>query len=211
MQQALLIDTAADADTDAAAERIQMEEELRIPAHIAIILDGNGRYAQAHGIPRSLGHKAGCENLEQIVEDCARLGVKYLTVYGFSTENWKRSAEEVGALMSLFRFYMKRLHRIATANDVKVRVIGDRSRFEQDLIDGMEALEADTADNKGLVFVVAVNYGGRDEIRRAAVKMAEAVKAGELDPEEITEETISSFLDTAGMPDPDLLIRTGGE
>ena len=187
------------------------ERPNRIPNHIAIILDGNGRYAERRGIPRSLGHKAGCENLEQIVEDCARLGVGYLTVYGFSTENWKRSAEEVGAMMSLFRFYLKKLLKVAMDNNVKTKVIGDRTRFDQDIIDGLNDIEEQTGGNTGMVFVIAVNYGGRDEIRRAVTRMAEAVKAGGLEPADITEDTISSYLDTAGIPDPDLLIRTGGE
>ncbi len=188
-----------------------MDENFTIPKHVAIILDGNGRWAKLRGLPRSMGHKEGCKVVEQTVEDAARLGIEYLTVYGFSTENWKRDAEEVGALMMLFRYYMKRLLGIAKENNVRVRMIGDRSRFDEDIIEGLNALEDETAMNTGLTFVIAVNYGARDEIRRAVTKIAEEVREGTLAPEEITEKTISDHLDTAGMPDPDLLIRTGSE
>lgn len=188
-----------------------MNENLRVPEHVAIILDGNGRWAKLRGLPRSMGHKEGCKVVEQTVEDAARLGIKYLTVYGFSTENWKRSVEEVSALMTLFRYYMKRLLTIAKPNNVRVKVIGDRSRFDADIIEGLNVLENETAQNTGLTFVIAVNYGARDEIRRATKKIAEEVKAGTLNPEDITEDTVSEHLDTAGMPAPDLLIRTGGE
>lgn len=188
-----------------------MEENLVIPKHVAIILDGNGRWAKKRGLPRTMGHKQGCVTVEKTVEDAARLGISYLTVYGFSTENWKRSAEEVGALMQLFRYYMVRLLKIAKKNNVRVRMIGDRRRFAPDIIEGINRLEEETKDNTGLTFVIAVNYGGRDEIRRAAAKLAGDVKAGVVDEESITEEVFSSYLDTAGMPDPDLLIRTSGE
>ena len=146
-------------------------ENLVIPRHVALILDGNGRWAKKRGLPRTAGHKQGCVAVEQIVEDAARLGIEYLTVYGFSTENWKRSAEEVGALMQLFRFYTKRLLKIAGENNVRVKMIGDRYRFAQDIIDGINTLEEKTRDNTGLTFVIAVNYGSRDEIRRAVQKM----------------------------------------
>lgn len=188
-----------------------MEENLVIPKHVAIILDGNGRWAKKRGLPRTMGHKQGCVTVEKTVEDAARLGISYLTVYGFSTENWKRSAEEVGALMQLFRYYMVRLLKIAKKNNVRVRMIGDRRRFAQDIIEGINRLEEETKDNTGLTFVIAVNYGGRDEIRRAAAKLAKDVQAGAVDAENITEECFASYLDTAGMPDPDLLIRTSGE
>ena len=192
-------------------EEIRKEEQLRVPAHVAIILDGNGRWAKKRGLPRSMGHREGCKVVEQTVEDAARLGIRFLTVYGFSTENWKRSDDEVSALMQLFRYYMKRLLGIAKANNVRVLSIGDRSRFAPDIIEGINALERETAENTGLTFVIAVNYGGRDEIRRAAVRLAEDVQKGILSPEEITEEALSERLDTKGIPDPDLLIRTGGE
>ena len=182
-------------------------EGLNIPDHIAIILDGNGRWAAKHNVPRAQGHKAGCETLEGIVEDCARLGVKYLTVYAFSTENWKRSEEEVGALMQLFRFYMVKLIDIANKNDIRVKMIGDLERFDPDIREGVVKLLDSTKDNEGMTFAFAVNYGGRDEIRRAIIKMS---KDG-TDFDNLTETAISAHLDTADMPDPDLLIRTSGE
>ncbi|MBP5154214.1 MAG: isoprenyl transferase [Lachnospiraceae bacterium] len=183
----------------------------KIPRHIAIILDGNGRWAKKRGLPRALGHKAGCEALERTVEDCARLGVEFLTVYAFSTENWKRSQEEVSALMQLFAFYIPRLRKRAMANDIRVTAIGDESRFAPELARMLDELVRDTAENKGMTLVMALNYGARDELRRAAVRLAAQVQRGELLPEEITEETIAQALDTAGIPDPDLLIRTSGE
>ena len=186
-------------------------ENLVIPRHVALILDGNGRWAKKRGLPRTAGHKQGCVAVEQIVEDAARLGIEYLTVYGFSTENWKRSAEEVGALMQLFRFYTKRLLKIAGENNVRVKMIGDRYRFAQDIIDGINTLEEKTRDNTGLTFVIAVNYGSRDEIRRAVQKMLTDCRDGKLSPEEVDEAKIASYLDTAGIPDPDLMIRTSGE
>lgn len=186
-------------------------EGMVIPKHIAIILDGNGRWAKKRGLPRTMGHKEGCVTVEKTVEIAARLGVEYLTVYGFSTENWKRSADEVGALMQLFRFYMVRLLKIAGANNVRVRMIGDRMRFDADIIEGLNRLEHETKDNTGLTFVIAVNYGGRDEITRAVRRLAGDCAEGTVSAQEITEETIAAYLDTAGMPDPDLLIRTSGE
>ncbi len=189
----------------------QLQEGMVIPQHVALILDGNGRWAKRRGLPRSMGHKEGCVTVEKTVEIAARMGIRYLTVYGFSTENWKRSAEEVGALMQLFRYYMVRLLKVASANNVRVRMIGDRSRFDQDIIDGIGRLEKETRDNTGLTFVIAVNYGGRDEITRAARKLALDATTGKQDPGKLTEEIFASYLDTAGMPDPDLLIRTSGE
>lgn len=182
-------------------------DNLIIPKHIAIILDGNGRWAKKRLLPRAMGHKAGCETLEKIVEDCARLGVSYLTVYGFSTENWKRSEEEVSALMNLFRLYMKKLMEVANNNNVLVKMIGDKSRFAADIIEGIDKLVDSTKNNTGMVFTFAVNYGSRDEIKRAISNIiSDNIKA-----EDISEELISSYLDTAGTPDPDLLIRTSGE
>lgn len=182
-----------------------------IPEHVALILDGNGRWAKKRGLPRSAGHKKGCETLEVILEDAARMGIKYLTVYAFSTENWKRSEEEVGALMNLFRYYTSKILKKAKENNIRVRMIGDKVRFADDIIEDIELLERETCDNTGMTFTFAVNYGGRDEIRRAVTKMAEDVKAGALAPEDITEQLISDYLDTKGIPDPDLLIRTSGE
>lgn len=188
-----------------------LDENMVIPQHVALILDGNGRWAKKRGLPRSLGHKEGCATLEKIVEISARMGIGYLTIYGFSTENWKRSAEEVGALMQLFRYYIGRLLKTASANNVRVRMIGDRRRFDKDIIEGINRLEAETRDNTGMTFVMAVNYGGRDEIRRAAARLAKDAAAGLVDPESVDEGIFASYLDTAGMPDPDLMIRTSGE
>lgn len=187
------------------------KKAMKIPEHVAIILDGNGRWAKKRGLPRNMGHAEGCKVVEQTVEDAARLGIKYLTVYGFSTENWKRSAEEVGALMQLFRYYMKRLLKIAKKNDVRVIMIGERSRFDEDIIEGLNRLEEETKDNKRLTFTIAVNYGSRDEITRAVRHMMADCQAGKLAPEDVSEELINSYLDTRELPDPDLLIRTSGE
>lgn len=186
-------------------------ENLRIPAHVAIIMDGNGRWAKKRGLPRKMGHVEGCKVVEQTVEDAARLGIKYLTVYAFSTENWKRSEDEVDALMQLFRYYAKRLLKIANENNVRVKMIGERSRFAPDIIEGINSLENTTKDNTGLTFIIAVNYGSRDEIRRGMTRMMEDCRQGKILPSEVTEETISAYLDTADIPDPDLLVRTSGE
>ena len=188
-----------------------MEENLKIPAHVALILDGNGRWAKKRGLPRQLGHKKGCETLEPVVEDAARLGIRYLTVYGFSTENWKRPEEEVGALMQLFRFYAKRLLAMAEKNNIRVRMIGERGRFASDIVDAINVLEEKTKKNTGMTFVIAVNYGSRDEITRAVRKIMTDVEEGKIAPEDMTEEVFASYLDTAGIPDPDLMIRTSGE
>lgn len=186
-------------------------ENLKIPQHVAIILDGNGRWAKKRGLPRNMGHVEGCKTLEKIVEDAAGLGIRYLTVYGFSTENWKRSTEEVGALMQLFRQYMKRLLKVAAEHDVKVVVIGERTRFAQDIIDGLNLLENSTKNNQSMTFVIAVNYGGRDEITRAVKHMLTDYKNGGFSVDDVNEAMVSNYLDTRGIPDPDLLIRTSGE
>lgn len=182
-----------------------------VPNHVAIILDGNGRWAKKKGMPRTYGHVKGCENLEKICSVAKELGVKYLTVYAFSTENWKRSKEEVDALMKLFRSYMKKCIKISRDNKMQVRVIGDPTAFEPDLQEKIKELEEYSSQYDELYFQIALNYGSRDEIRRAVQKMAEDVKAEKLNPEEISEQTISDYLDTKGLPDPDLLIRTSGE
>lgn len=185
---------------------------MNIPNHIAIILDGNGRWAKKNKLPRAMGHKAGCEALEKTVENCARLGVKYLTVYGFSTENWKRSKEEVSALMQLFRFYMKRLLKIASENNVRVKMIGDKSKFDKDIIEGVDKLVETTKNNTGLTFVFAINYGARDEITRAVRDLLNDYKLGKISYiENIDESFFEKYLDTYPDPDPDLLIRTSGE
>ena len=184
---------------------------MKIPESVAIILDGNGRWAKRHGLPRRMGHAEGCKTLELLIYDAAELGIKVLTVYGFSTENWKRDMSEVGALMTLFRIYIKRLHKVALEKNVRVRVIGERSRFDEDLIRAMDEIEADTRNNCKMDLVLALNYGARDEITRAVRGIAEEVSAGRLNPSEVTEQLISDRLDTAGLRDPDLLIRTSGE
>ena len=182
-----------------------------IPNHVAIILDGNGRWAKKKGMPRTYGHVKGCENLEKICGIAKDLGVKYLTVYAFSTENWKRSKEEVDGLMKLFRNYMKKCKKIAAENQMRVRVIGDPTAFDEDLQQKIKDLEEYSSQFDELHFQIALNYGSRDEIRRAVTALAEDVKNGVLEPEAVTEETISDYLDTRGLPDPDLLIRTSGE
>ncbi len=158
-----------------------------------------------------MGHVEGCKVVEQTVEDAARLGIQYLTVYAFSTENWKRSEDEISALMQLFRYYTKRLLKIAAENNVRVKMIGERNRFPQDIVEGINSLESTTKDNTRMTFVIAVNYGSRDEIRRGMTRMMADCRDGKVSPEDVTEEMISSYLDTAGIPDPDLLIRTSGE
>ena len=185
-------------------------ENLVIPKSIAIILDGNGRWAERRNLPRAMGHKAGCEALEKTVEDCVRLGVECLTVYAFSTENWKRSAVEVSALMKLLRFYMVKLIDVANKNNVKAVMIGDESRFDPDIRKGIQKLVDATSKNTGMTFAFAINYGGRDEIKRAIEHIVDDAATGGISKENINEELISSYLDTKNVPDPDLLIRTSG-
>ena len=183
---------------------------MRVPNHIAIILDGNGRWAKKRGMPRSFGHVKGCENLEDICEVAQELGVKYLTVYAFSTENWKRSKEEVDGLMKLFRNYLKKCIKISQKNNMRVKVIGDITAFDSDIQESIEKLEDFSKDFTDLHFQIALNYGSRDEITRAVNRMLEDQKAGKLETP-VSEDTISGYLDTAGIPDPDLMIRTSGE
>ena len=180
---------------------------MKIPQHVAIILDGNGRWAKAKGMPRNYGHVQGAKNVERICEDAYHMGIKYLTVYAFSTENWRRSKEEVDALMSLLRSYMKTCVKTAKKNHMRVRVIGDKTGLAPDIQSSIADLERESREQDGLNFTIAINYGSRDEIRRAVQKIA----AEGIRPEDITEEVISEHLDTAGIPDPDLLIRTSGE
>ena len=184
---------------------------MNVPNHVAIILDGNGRWAKSKGMPRNYGHVKGCQNLEYMCELIKEMGVKYLTVYAFSTENWKRSKEEVEGLMDIFRGYLKRCKKIAKKNNIRIRVIGDPSAFAEDLQQGIRELEEYSAQFDGAYFQIALNYGGRDDITRAVRKMGKAVLEGTLLPEQITESTIADYLDTAGLPDPDLMIRTSGE
>lgn len=184
---------------------------MKIPQHVAIILDGNGRWAKAKGKPRNYGHAQGSKNVEKICEEAWRMGIKYLTVYAFSTENWNRPQAEVDALMTLLRNYMKTCLKTAEKNDMKIRVIGDKTSLDDDIKNRIEELEEATKNNGGLNFTIALNYGSRDEMIRAARKMGQDCAEGRLKPEEITEEVFESYLDTAGIPDPDLLIRTSGE
>ena len=183
---------------------------MRVPNHIAIILDGNGRWAKKRGMPRSFGHVKGCENLEDICEVAKELGVKYLTVYAFSTENWKRSKEEVDGLMKLFRNYLKKCIKISQKNNMRVKVIGDITAFDSDIQESIEKLEDFSKDFTDLPVQAHRQYGSRDEITRAVNRMLEDQKAGKLETP-VSEDTISGYLDTAGLPDPDLMIRTSGE
>lgn len=184
---------------------------MNVPQHIAIILDGNGRWAKAKGMPRNYGHAQGSKNVERICEEAWRMGIKYLTVYAFSTENWNRPKSEVDALMTLLRNYMKTCLKTAKKNDMKIRVIGDIAPLDDDIKKRILELEEASKDNGGLNFTIALNYGSRDEIVRAVRKVAQDCVDGKVDPEDIDEKLYSSYLDTWDIPDPDLLIRTSGE
>lgn len=184
---------------------------MSVPRHIAVILDGNGRWAKKKGMPRNYGHAQGSKNVEDMCEIVYNRGIEYFTVYAFSTENWSRPDDEVAALMKLLRDYMKNCIKRANKNNMKVRVIGDKTGLAQDLQESIARLEEATKDNTGLKFTIAINYGSRDEITRAVRQIGEEIRDGRLQPQEITEELIASRLDTAGMPDPDLMIRTSGE
>ena len=187
------------------------DTNLNIPNHVAIILDGNGRWAKKRLLPRNLGHKAGAKAVEKICEDAWNMGIKYLTVYAFSTENWNRPQDEVDALMKLLRNYLVDCIERSNKNNMRVRVIGYKKALSRDLIDSIEKLEKATENNTGLNFTIAINYGSRDEITRAVRDIAVKVSEGRLKPEEIDTQYISDSLDTRGIPDPDLLIRTSGE
>ena len=188
-----------------------MDQELKMPRHVAIILDGNGRWARAKGMPRNYGHVQGAKTVETICEEAYRMGISYLTVYAFSTENWNRPKDEVDALMKLLRNYMKTCLKTAEKNRMCVRVLGEKAGLDEDIRIRIAELEEATRNNDGLHFQIAINYGGRDEIVRASRKIARAAAEGKLRPEDITEDTVSSYLDTAGIPEPDLLIRTCNE
>jgi undecaprenyl diphosphate synthase len=181
------------------------------PRHVAIIMDGNGRWAQARGRPRLFGHHAGARRVREVVEACPELGVKYLTIFAFSTENWKRTQVEVAGLMSLFRRYIAKETRALDARGVRVRFIGDRVRLDAKLIELMDQLECQTAHNNGVHLTIALNYGGRDEVARATKRLAQDVAAGRLLPGDVDEQTLPRYLDTHVLPDPDLVIRTSGE
>ena len=181
---------------------------MKIPNHVAIILDGNGRWAKRKGMPRNYGHVQGAKQVELICEKAYKMGIQYLTVYAFSTENWSRPKEEVDALMKLLRSYMKTCLKTAEKNRMCVRVIGDKTGLDADIRERIGELEEATKDNDGLHFQIAINYGSRDELRRAMQKIGKEIEDGVRKPEEITEEMISDYLDTCGLPEPDLLIRT---
>ena len=187
------------------------QEGMRIPEHVAIILDGNGRWAKKKRMPRNYGHAQGSKTVEKICEEAYRMGVKYLTVYAFSTENWTRPQDEVEALMKLLRNYMKDCLKTSSKNNMKVRILGDLSKLDEDIKTSIIELERASAENTGLNFQVALNYGGRDDIMRAAKKIAADYKAGTLSLDDIDENLFCGYLDTKGIPDPDLLIRTSGE
>lgn len=184
---------------------------MKIPQHVAIILDGNGRWAKSKGMPRNFGHIEGAKNVDRICEEAWNMGIKYLTVYAFSTENWKRSQNEVEALMKLLRSYLKNRVKDVEKNDMVIRVIGDKSRLDEDIQKQIADIEKMSENNHGLNLQIAINYGSRDEIVRSVKKVMEDVKNGKISEEEMTEAMFSNYLDTAGIPDPDLLIRTSGE
>lgn len=181
------------------------------PQHVAIIMDGNGRWAQNRGRPRLFGHQAGAKRVRDIVKACPDLGIKYLTIFAFSTENWKRTQTEVAGLMTLFRRYIQSEAKALLKAGVRVRFIGDRDRLETNLVSLMNELEEMTAHNDAVHLTIAINYGGRDEVARATKRLAREVAAGRLDPEDVNDETLARFLDTCLLPDPDLVIRTSGE
>ena len=181
------------------------------PRHVAVIMDGNGRWATQRGRPRLFGHHAGARRVREIVECCPDIGVEYLTIFAFSTENWKRTQVEVAGLMSLFRRYITKEARALDEYGVRVRFIGDRVRLDEKLVRLMDELEALTAANTRVHLTIALNYGGRDEVARATKRLAHEVATGRLDPETVTEATLVRFLDTHVLPDPDLVIRTSGE
>lgn len=184
---------------------------MNIPNHVAIILDGNGRWAKAKGLPRTAGHVQGAKVVEDMCEITYNMGINYFTVYAFSTENWSRPAEEVEALMKLLRNYMVNCKKRANKNNMRVRVIGDKTGLDEDIREKIEDLEQATASNTGLHFTIAINYGGRDEITRAMRKLGEEIEKGDLKASQIDQFLISRTLDTGDYPDPDLLIRTCGE
>lgn len=185
--------------------------EAGVPEHVAIIMDGNGRWAKRRGMPRTFGHKEGAKTVEKICRDADEIGIRYLTLYAFSTENWNRPEKEVSALMKLFLKYLDICYKNAMKEDMCCRIIGDKTRLSEELNESIRKLETDTAGHKGLHLQLAINYGARDEITRLVKRVAEDASKGTVSPDDIDEAFISGHLDTAGIPDPDLLIRTCGE
>ncbi|MBQ7066303.1 MAG: isoprenyl transferase [Lachnospiraceae bacterium] len=193
-------------------ENAESEEgSMNVPKHVAIILDGNGRWAKSKGMPRNYGHVQGSKTVEKICEEAYKMGIKYLTVYAFSTENWNRPQDEVEALMKLLRNYMKTCLKTAEKNRMCVRVIGDKTGLDEDIRNRIAQLEEATRDNDGLHFQIALNYGSRHEMVRAMKNMAKDIAEKKMEPEAISEDIFAEYLDTKGIPDPDLLIRTSGE
>ncbi len=188
-----------------------MSEKKNVPEHVAIILDGNGRWAKKRGLPRKAGHVAGAKTLDILSRDAYSLGIKYMTVYAFSTENWARPEDEVGALMKLLRSYINDRLKKGERYNIRYKAIGDISKLDEKLQDGIEKLIEETSGNTGLTVTIALNYGSRDEILRAVRSVSEDVKEGKISVDEIDDSLFSSRLDTDGIPDPDLLIRTSGE
>jgi undecaprenyl diphosphate synthase len=187
------------------------ENELRIPNHVAIIMDGNGRWAKKKKMPRNFGHTQGSKVAEKICEDAYKIGIKYLTIYAFSTENWVRPKEEVDALMKLLHTYLATSIKTSSKNNMRVRVLGDRSGLSEDIVKSINELEEASKNNTGLNFQVAINYGGRNEIVRAAKALSEDIKKNITAIDDIDEALFEQYLDTKGIPNPDLLIRTSGE
>ncbi len=192
-------------------EQMSETEKLKIPQHVAIIMDGNGRWAKAKGMPRNYGHVQGAKNVEQICMDADALGIKYLTVYAFSTENWNRPSAEVKALMLLMKQYLKTIGKKAMDNNMRMRIIGDKQGLSEDIQQYIYDLETLTEGNTGLQFQIAINYGSRDEMLRGMKRMLTEYREGRFELEELTEAKFASYLDTAEIPDPDLMIRTSGE
>lgn len=186
-------------------------EDIIMPEHVGIIMDGNGRWAQKRGLPRSAGHSAGANNFRKIIRYCSDIGIKYLTMYAFSTENWKRPKDEVGALMKLFKQYLEEALRDFQDDSIKLRFIGDTTAFSDDIQKLMKEAVEGSANRDGMVLNLAMNYGGRDELVMAAKKIAEKVKKGEIAVNDINDKLISDSIYTAGQPDPDLIIRPSGE
>lgn len=181
------------------------------PRHIAIIMDGNGRWAKARGLPRNLGHRQGIDTVRDVVRACRTLRIEYLTLYAFSSENWKRPETEVAGLMELLRLFIRRELDDLWRNGVRIRMIGDRSKLAPDIMQLITDAEQKTRDNRTLTLTIALSYGGQDEIVAACRRLAEQVAAGKLQPAEITPDLLAANLETAGIPDPDLVIRTSGE
>lgn len=184
---------------------------MKVPEHIAIILDGNGRWAKKRLMPRNYGHMQGSKAVELVCEEAYNIGVKYLTVYAFSTENWQRPTDEVEAIMKLLRNYLKDCIKTTSKNNMKVRILGDKDGLDEDIRTQIDNLELESSKNTGLNFQIAINYGSRDEMVRAMKKMSKDLKDDKIKEEDITEELFETYLDTRGIPNPDMIIRTSGE